>query len=144
MMKKNFRHCFLPWLLVVAGCLQPAVSDIPAVSLSGRWQYTAVETGVTGGTILGVLTIEQSSSASFEGSLEGSSKSAATGETRTFAATISGSAPARGAIDFDVLAESEPRRHVGQIEAGVLSGTWLRLSGAGISASGTFSMRRIP
>lgn len=130
-------------LLPLAGCLQPTDTGISSVSLTGRWQYSAVQTGASGGTANGTLVIGEQSGASFQGSLEITSTSAETGEIRSSAGTVSGSAPAIGAIDFDVFLEQQPRRHVGQLVGETISGTWLRLSGDGVSVSGTFSAHRL-
>jgi hypothetical protein len=130
-------------LLALTACLQPTDAGIASVSLSGRWQYSAVQTGASGGTASGTLVIGQQSGASFQGSLDVTSRSAETGEVRSIAGTVSGSAPASGAIDFDVFLEQQPRRHVGQLVGETISGTWLRLSPDGTSASGTFSARRL-
>lgn len=130
-------------LLPLAGCLQPTDTGISPVSLTGRWQYSAVQTGASGGTANGTLVIGEQSGASFQGSLEITSTSAETGEIRSSAGTVSGSAPAIGAIDFDVFLEQQPRRHVGQLVGETISGTWLRLSGDGVSVSGTFSAHRL-
>jgi hypothetical protein len=130
-------------VLALGACLQPTDTGVSSVSLAGRWQYSAVQTGVSGGTLNGTLVIGQQSGASFQGSLEVTSTSAETGEIRSFAGTVSGSAPVVGAIDFDVFLEQMPRRHVAQLIGDTLSGTWLRLSEQGLSASGTFSAHRL-
>ena len=130
-------------LLVTTACLQPTDTGISSVSLSGRWQYSAVQTGASGGTSTGTLVIGQQSGASFHGSLDVTSTSAETGEVRSVAGTVSGSAPANGAIDFDVFLEQQPRRHVGQLIGETITGTWLRLAQDGGSASGTFTARRL-
>ena len=130
-------------LLTLAGCLQPTEAELPSVSLTGRWQYSAVQTGVSAGSMNGTLVIGRQSGASFHGSLDVTATTAETGEVRSVAGTVSGSAPAVGAIDFDVFLEQQPRRHVGLLVGDALSGTWVRLSDAGVSASGTFSARRI-
>jgi hypothetical protein len=113
------------------------------VSLAGRWQYSAVQTGASGGTMNGTLVIGDQSGAGFQGSLEVTSTSAQTGEIQTLAGTVSGSAPAGGPIDFDVFLEELPRRHVAQLAGQTLTGTWLRPSAGGTAASGTFSAHRL-
>lgn len=130
-------------LLPLAACLQPTDTGLSSVSLVGRWQYSAVQTGASGGTMNGTLVIGQQSGPSFRGSLEVTSTSAETGEIQSLAGTVSGSASAVEAIDFDVFLEQLPRRHVAQLSGNTLSGTWLRLSDSGVSASGTFSARRL-
>ena len=91
----------------------------------------------------GILLIAQQSGPGFQGSLEVTSTSAETGEIRSSAGTVSGSATAIGAIDFDAFLEQVPRRHVAQLTGNTLSGTWVRLSDSGVSASGTFTAHRI-
>lgn len=130
-------------LLPLTACLQPTDTGVASVSLAGRWQYSAVQTGAAGGTMNGTLVIGQQTGAGFQGSLEVTSTSAETGEIRSLAGTVSGSAPAVGAIDFDVFLEQLPRRHVAHLAGNTLSGTWLRLSEGGVSASGTFSAHRL-
>lgn len=130
-------------ILSLSACLQPTDTGLSSVSLGGRWQYSAVQTGASGGTANGTLVIGQHSTASFQGSLEVTSTSAETGEVRNIAGTVSGSAPLNGAIDFDVYLEQQPRRHVGELIGETISGTWLRLAGDGTSASGTFTARRL-
>jgi hypothetical protein len=130
-------------LLPMTACLQPTDTGIASVSLSGRWQYSAIQTGASGGTASGTLVIGQQSGASFHGSLDVTARSAATGEVRSIAGTVSGSAPANGAIDFDVFLEQQPRRHVGQLVGETISGTWLRVSSDGAAVSGTFTASRI-
>lgn len=130
-------------LLPLAGCLRPTDTGLSSVSLAGRWQYSAVQTGVSAGTMNGTLVIGPQSGAGFQGSLEVTATSAETGEIRSLAGTVSGSAPAVGAIDFDVFLEQQPRRHVGVLVGDALSGTWVRLSESGVAASGTFSAHRL-
>jgi hypothetical protein len=140
----NLRRLLLPLtLLSLAACLQPTDTEISSVSLTGRWQYSAVQTGVSGGTMNGTLVIGQQSGASFQGSLAVTSTSAETGEIRSLAGTVSGSAPALEAIDFDVFLEQLPRRHVAKLSGSTLSGTWVKPFDGGVSASGTFSANRI-
>ena len=130
-------------LIPSAACLQPTDTGSASVSVAGRWQYSAVQTGASGGTMSGMLVIEQKSGPAFQGSLELTSTSAETGETRSIAGTVSGSAGAVGAIDFDAFLEHMPRRHVAQLTGNTLSGTWLRLSESSVPASGTFTAHRV-
>jgi hypothetical protein len=130
-------------LLPLAGCLQPTDTGLSSVSLAGRWQYSAVQTGASGGTATGTLVIGEQSGVSFQGSLDVTSTSTETGDVRSIVGTVSGSAPSNGAIDFDVFLEQQPRRHVGQLVGETISGTWLRLAGDGSSASGTFTAHRV-
>lgn len=140
----KLRNLFLTLTLMpLAACLQPTDTGSASVSVAGRWRYSAVQTGASGGTMSGTLVIGHQSGPGFQGSLEAISTSAETGEIRSVAGTVSGSATAVGAIDFDVFLEQVPRRHVAQLAGNTLSGTWLRLSESGVSASGTFAAHRI-
>jgi len=127
----------------MTACLQPTDTGVSSVSLVGRWQYSAVQTGASGGTMSGTLVIGQQSGASFQGSLDVSSTSSESGEINSVAGTVSGSAPTAGTIDFDAFLEIAPRRHVAKLAGNILTGTWVRLSDTGVTASGTFSARRI-
>lgn len=126
----------------IVGCLQPTDTGVSSISLAGRWQYSAQQSGGSNVTLNGTMEIEQSRSG-FQGSLEVISTSAETGESRSVAGTLSGSAPASDAIDFDVFFEEAPRRHVARLVGDVLNGTWIRVSADGVPASGTFSARRL-
>ena len=138
------RRLFLASTVVfLTACLQPTDTGLSSVSLAGRWQYSALQTGASGGSMNGTLVIAQQSGANFQGSLDVTSTDAGTGEIRSVAGTVSGSAPSVGTLDFDVFLEQQPRRHVAQLAGDTMSGTWVRLSEGGVSASGTFSARRL-
>jgi hypothetical protein len=142
-MRRTIRAGLLAALLSLSACLKPTDTGVGAVSLAGRWQYSAIQNDATGGTLRGTLVIAQQSGASFQGSLDVTETSGATGEVRSIAGTVSGAAPTGGTIDFDAFLETAPRRHVARLVGDTLSGTWLRLSNQGVSASGTFIARRI-
>ncbi len=140
----NRRMLFLALtLLPLTACLQPTDTGAGSVALAGRWQYSAAQTGGSAETFNGTLVIGQQSGASFQGTIEVTATSTETGATRSLAGPVSGSAAAIGAIDFDVFLEQQPRRHVAELAGNTLSGTWLRLSDGVVSASGTFSARRL-
>ena len=102
---KYARCALVVVLLSLSGCLQPSVTDVRSVSLSGRWQYSAMQNDGTGGTLRGTLVISQQSGASFQGSLDVTETSGATGEIRAVAGAVSGAAPATTAIEFDAFLE---------------------------------------
>jgi len=129
---------------VAAACLQPTATGVTSVSLAGRWQYSATQIGAGAETMNGILVIGEQAGARFQGSIEVTSTNSETGEIRTLAGTVSGSAPTPEAIDFDIILEQTPRRHVANLTGDALSGTWVRLSETGISASGRFSAHRLP
>ena len=127
----------------LTGCLQPTDTEAVSISLAGRWQYSAREGAVSGRTLTGSMLIsEPSAGRGFVGSIEATS-TGSDGDIRSLAANLSGAATNSDNVDFDVYFESVPRRHVGRLEGDVLSGTWLRLSDAGIAESGTFTARRV-
>jgi hypothetical protein len=142
-MRRAIRCGFLMALVSIAGCLQPTDTAGTSVPLTGRWQYSARQNDAAGATLIGTLVIAQQSGASFQGSLDVTSTNGATGEVRSIAGTVSGAAPTGGAIDFDAFLETTARRHVARLVGDTLSGTWLRLGDQGVSASGTFTARRI-
>jgi len=45
-------------------------------------------------------------------------------------------------VDFDATIETTPRRHVGQIKADTITGTWVGDGTGGAVASGTFRVER--
>jgi hypothetical protein len=55
---------------------------------------------------------------------------------------VSGSESASGVIDFDANVEASPRRHVGQIVADTITGTWIGEASNGTMSSGTFRVER--
>jgi len=89
------------------------------------------------------MVIEQRAGAGFQGHLEVVARSSENGEARSFAGTLSGSATAANAVDFDVFLEPVARRHVAQLTGDLLTGTWVRVADDGLPASGSFSARRI-
>lgn len=127
----------------LSACLQPTDTTTGSISLTGRWAYSAQQSGVAGTTLSGTMTIEPRASSGFQGSVEAVATSAETGESRNVSGPVSGTAPTADAIDFDVYLEQLPRRHVGQLVGDKLSGTWIRISADGTTASGTFTARRL-
>jgi hypothetical protein len=67
-----------------------------------------------------------------------------TSEQRVFGGLVSGSEQSSNVIDFDADVESAPRRHVGQIVADTITGTWVGSSSDGTVSSGTFRAEREP
>jgi hypothetical protein len=137
------RHLLIFATICLTACLQPTDTTTGSISLSGRWQYSAQQSGAGGTTLSGTMTIEPRASSGFQGSVDAVATSQETGESRNVAGTVSGTAPTADAIDFDVYLEQLPRRHVGQLVGDKLSGTWIRLSADGTTASGTFTARRL-
>jgi len=129
---------------LLTACLQPTDTQVDSVSLAGRWQYTAQQNGTTITMLAGTMIIEQhAGAAGFQGYLNVVSTSAETGEGRSVAGTLSGSAASANAVDFDVFLEPVARRHVAHLAGDMLTGTWVRVADDGLSASGSFSAKRI-
>jgi hypothetical protein len=55
---------------------------------------------------------------------------------------VSGSESGTNVIDFDADLETTPRRHVGQIVADTITGTWVGEGTNGAMSSGTFRVER--
>jgi hypothetical protein len=68
-----------------------------------------------------------------------------TQQQRTLSGSVSGSESGTDVIDFDanLAVETIPRRHVGQIVADTITGTWVS-SADGAMSSGTFRVEREP
>jgi hypothetical protein len=87
------------------------------------------------------LTISRESGTSFQGRLDLVGVNSQTQQQRLLSGVISGSESGTDVIDFDADLESTPRRHVGQIVADTITGTWIS-SADGNMASGTFRVER--
>jgi hypothetical protein len=93
-------------------------------------------------TLSGTLTISRESGTSFQGRLDLVAVNSQTGESRVLGGLVSGSESASNVIDFDADLESSPRRHVGQMVADTISGTWVGSSSGASMSSGTFRIER--
>lgn len=127
---------------LLSACLKSTAPQDSLVQLSGSWNYTGVQTGPVQETLSGTLTISRESGASFQGRLDLVGVNAQSGQTRVLGGLVSGSESATNIIDFDADLESSPRRHVGQIVADTITGTWIGSSPDGTMSSGTFRVER--
>jgi hypothetical protein len=127
---------------LLSACLKSTAPQASLVQLSGSWNYTGVQTGPVQETLSGTLTISRESGASFQGRLDLVGINAQSGQTRVLGGLVSGSESATDIIDFDADLESSPRRHVGQIVADTITGTWIGSSPDGTMSSGTFRVER--
>jgi hypothetical protein len=93
-------------------------------------------------TLSGTLTISRESGMSFQGQLSLQGVNSQTGQTRLLSGVVSGSESGTDVIDFDANLEATPRRHVGQIVADTITGTWVGSSSDGTMSSGTFRVER--
>lgn len=127
---------------LLSGCLKSTEPQPSLLQLSGTWNYTGVQTGPVRETLSGTLTISRESGSSFQGRLDLVAVSAQTGQSTVLGGLVSGSESGSDVIDFDATLESTPRRHVGQIVADTISGTWIGSAADGSVSSGTFRVER--
>lgn len=111
------------------------------LQLSGSWNYTGIQTVPVRETLTGTLTISRESGTSFQGQLVLQGTNSQTQQQRILTGSVSGSESGTDVIDFDANLETTPRRHVGQIVADTITGTWVS-SADGTMASGTFRVER--
>lgn len=144
----NTRRALRTWTLLsvsaialLGGCLSSTEPRASELQLIGDWTYTGVQTGPVRENLAGQLHILGESGASFQGRLDMVGVNEATGQNRVMGGSVSGSAEA-SVIDFDANVEATPRRHVGQIVADTITGTWVGASSSGAMSSGTFRAER--
>jgi hypothetical protein len=129
---------------LLSACLKSTAPQDSLAQLSGSWNYTGVQTGPVQETLSGTLTISRESGASFQGRLDLVGVNSQSGQARVLGGLVSGSESATDIIDFDADLESSPRRHVGNIVADTITGTWIGSSPDGTMSSGTFRVEREP
>jgi hypothetical protein len=128
---------------LLSACLQSTAAMPSVLQLSGSWSYTGVQTAPVRENLTGTLTISSESGTSFQGQLALIGVNVQTGLNRSFSGLVSGSSPGSNVIDFDASVETAPRRHVGQILADTISGTWVGSAPDGTMSSGTFRVERV-
>ena len=124
-------------------CAEPTGADTLALfSVRGTWSYVSSQTG-TSGAMTGTLTLAQDSTVRFSGTLDGS-ETDDRGQTRRVLAVVSGRTLDATLVDFDLAVDASViRHHTGSVRGDTLTGNWVVLSDAGLSAAGTFRARRI-
>jgi len=143
--KAGARIVALVGVLLLSACLKSTEPQPSLLQLNGSWNYTGVQTVPVRETLTGTLTISRESGTSFQGQLVLQGTNAQTQQQRTLSGSVSGSESGSDVIDFDanLAGETTPRRHVGQIVADTITGTWVS-SADGTMASGTFRVEREP
>ena len=126
----------------IGGCLKSTEPQPSLLNLQGTWSYSAVQTAPIPETLSGTLDISRESGTSFQGRLDVVATNSQTGQTTSLNGLVSGAESDGNVIDFDANLESTPRRHVGQIVADTIAGTWVGSSSGGAMASGTFRAER--
>jgi hypothetical protein len=128
--------------LSISGCLKSTEPQPSQLQLSGTWSYVGVQSGPVRETLTGTLTVSGESGTSFQGRLDLVGVNSQTGQSRVLGGLVSGSESGGGVIDFDANVEASPRRHVGQIVADTITGTWVGEATSGTMSSGTFRVER--
>lgn len=129
--------------LLLSACLRSTAPQPSLLALRGTWSYTGVQTGPVRENLTGTLTISAESGIAFQGRLDLVGVNEQTGQNRLLGGHVSGTERSPGVIDFDAsLATS--RRHVGQIVADTMTGTWVENSPDGVMSTGTFRAEREP
>ena len=129
--------------LLASACLQSTAPQPSVLQLSGSWKYTGLQTAPVRATLSGTLAISRESGTSFQGRLDLSSTNEQTGVPLVLGGLVSGSESGTAVIDFDADLDVV-RRHVGQIVADTITGTWIGSSPDGTMSSGTFRVEREP
>jgi hypothetical protein len=128
--------------IIVSGCLKSTEPQPSLLQLDGTWTYTGTQTAPVREELSGTLTISSESGTSFQGRLDLVATNSQTGETRVLGGLVSGAESATNVIDFDAALETNARRHVGQMVADTISGTWVGSGAGGSTSSGTFRVQR--
>jgi len=127
---------------LLSACLKSTEPQPSLLQLSGTWNYTGVQTVPVRETLSGTLTISRESGTSFQGQLNLVGVNSQTQQQRLLSGVVSGAESGTDVIDFDANLEATPRRHVGQIVADTITGTWVGSSSDGTMSSGTFRVER--
>jgi hypothetical protein len=141
--KSGSRAFAVVGILFLYACLKSTEPQPSLLQLNGSWNYTGVQTVPVRETLTGTLTISRESGTSFQGQLSLVGTNSQTQQQRILSGSVSGSESGTDVIDFDANLETTPRRHVGQIVADTITGTWVS-SADGTMASGTFRVEREP
>ncbi len=139
--KAPIRIPALAFAVVLSACLKSTEPQPSLIQLNGSWNYTGIQTVPVRETLTGTLTISRESGTSFQGRLDLLGVNSQTQQQRLLSGVVSGSESGTDVIDFDADLEATPRRHVGQIVADTITGTWVS-SADGTMSSGTFRVER--
>lgn len=139
--KRTIRLLAMVVAVLGSGCLRSTAPQPSVIQLNGTWKYTGVQTQPVRETLTGTLLITRESGASFQGQLQLLTTNEQTTETLSLNGPVSGAESEGGVIDFDADLETV-RRHVGQIVADTITGTWIGSASNGIMSSGTFRVER--
>ncbi len=141
-LKARVRMFTLACATLLSACLKSTEPQPSLLQLNGSWNYTGVQTVPVRETLSGTLTISRESGTSFQGQLNLVGVNSQTQQQRLLSGVVSGAESGTDVIDFDANLEATPRRHVGQIVADTITGTWVGSSSDGTMSSGTFRVER--
>lgn len=127
---------------LISACLRSTGPQASLIQLAGTWNYTGVQTSPVRETLSGTLNITSESGTSFQGRVDLVGINQAN-QSRVLGGLVSGAELGTDIIDFDAGVETTPRRHVGQIVADTISGTWIGSAPDGTKSSGTFRVERV-
>jgi hypothetical protein len=139
-LRSLFALLILGSTIFCAACLKSTEPQPSVLDLAGTWSFSGLQTGPVRESLTGTLTISRESGSSFQGRLDLVAVNEQTGESRVLGGLVSGSGSG-DVIDFDADLEATPRRHVGELVADTITGTWVGPSSGGTS-SGTFRAER--
>ena len=142
LLKARARMFALACATLLSACLKSTEPQPSLLQLNGSWNYTGVQTVPVRETLSGTLTISRESGTSFQGQLNLVGVNSQTQQQRLLSGVVSGAESGTDVIDFDANLEATPRRHVGQIVADTITGTWVGSSSDGTMSSGTFRVER--
>jgi hypothetical protein len=143
---KNLRRAFaralpIAGIVLASGCLRSTAPEPSVLQLNGSWKYTGIQSQPVRETLTGTFTISRESGTSFQGRLDIVAANEQTGQSTVLGGLVSGSESGSNVVDFDANLETV-RRHVGQIVADTITGTWIGPSPDGSMSSGTFRVER--
>jgi hypothetical protein len=143
-LKARVRGFALACAVFLSACLKSTEPQPSLLQLNGSWNYTGVQFAPVPETLTGTLIISRESGTSFQGQLNLVGLNSQTQQQRLLNGVVSGAETGTDVIDFDadLLQEATPRRHVGQIVADTITGTWVGSSSDGTMSSGTFRVER--
>ena len=136
--------CVGVFLMSGVSCLSAPTETKPAtVIVRGSWSYTSVQSGEA--TVAnGTLTLSQDSTVRFTGTLDANEQDPH-GQLHRIAGVVSGHTIDESLVEFDMVIDAATtRRHNGAVRGDSLTGSWVQISDAGITASGTFRAHRVP
>jgi hypothetical protein len=126
--------------LSVSGCSTPSE---PAVSVQEAWRYRGTQRLPVVLQLEGTLLITERSGTLFEGSLD-LFRTDGAGQVERVSGAVRGRQEG-SRVDFEAVLDGAVVRHVGQLAADTIAGSWLDDVALGASlVSGAFVLRRTP